>query len=462
MNVGASSLLLLGLFLPGFLRTGEETRVLRGSVTDAEGRPLAGAVVFACPVAYTAGQGTACEYIQGKLERSDGYYCPTCQADRGPHVLTGADGSFEIGAPEPSRSHFLVAVMEGYRPALKGEKEDGSRPIIVLSPMPEERLQPAHVHVGRVLDPAGEPVPAASVRCVGMETEAGRRWMRADVDNMTVTGEDGLFLLTCGEPDAALHARIRAPGCATRMVLLPAGEEPTTVQLERGVTLRGRFVDEGRALAGVGVGLVPLERAPEEFLGDMRTVTDDEGRFRFDNVATGHTYHLFGRMGELADGRVVGLKHVDLRADPEPVDVGDLEPGPTHRLSGRVVVGDGEAPPEDTMLLVMRRDAWDSLPFPVRADGSFEATGLPAEPLVLSVRLPGYRLSRHNPSRDPDDRFDMFLTGLLSGDLEDFVVHLVADADAVEGEVAPPAGGHPAGLPLRSAAGLPTRGGGGF
>lgn len=400
-----SSLLSLALALLPLLPSDQPSPlVARGRVVDQAGAPIADAAVFTYPVAFTEGLGTACEYVRTNLERSTTRYCATCQTDRGSRVVTDAAGEFEIVLPDPRRNHYLTAAKPGYLPrggsALVG---DGNQ--LVLVPLPPSRLLPAHAHRGRVLDAAGSPITDASVNCVGIDSPPGRRWIGAGADRIAVTDATGSFLLTSDEADAPLYVRVRAPGHATRVVVIPSGVEVTPIRLEPGASVIGRAIDESGPLAGIGIGLVPVERAPDLFLGDLETTTDDAGRFRFDHVATGGVWHLYSKMGDLPGDEVIVRRRVTLTSGTARVALGDLAPSPGRTLRGRIeLIGEG-APPAGTRLLVMRAEAWDARPFVVAPDGGFAAVGVPDEPLRLSVRLAGWRMAEGNENLDRDDPY---------------------------------------------------------
>lgn len=448
-----SVLLLLCFFTCGAFvsePTEQDHSRLDGLVRDEAGAPISDAWVFACPVNHRAGLGTSCAYLQSYPPESADYYCPSCQADRGRRATSAEDGRFSFTELDAAFHHFAVVGKTGYRPVLAGREALASGEPIVLTALDEERLAPERVHRGRVLLPDGSPAVGATVRCVGVDTPEGRLWMKRRADYLAVTDEEGAFLLTTDEDSLDLWVRVRAAGGARTIRHLLHTEGPHEIHLEAGASVSGAVLDPVQPAVGMRIGLVQVERTPHRFHGEYTTTTDEQGRFRFDNVAQGEVYHLYGAMGESDDGSVIPTKRIEIEYGGDRVQVGFLQPKRGHHLSGLVLVGEGGVPVPGSQILVMRRNAWDAVPFPIGEDGRFLLEGLPAEPLWLSVYAPGYRVSRRNPSRAIDDRFGRRLAGVVTEDRANLLLHLVPlESDPLSLPELPP--GDPATLPFRSA-----------
>jgi hypothetical protein len=102
-------------------------------------------------------------------------------------------------------------------------------------------------------------------------------------------------------------------------------------------------------------------------------------------------------------------------AERTVLDVGDLEVRPGFRVSGKVVLGDGRESPPHTRLTVSRESVSDPQEVALREDGSFDLSGVPGEVVSLSVRVPGYRLSKKNASLVPIR--ETHLLGRVQGDV---------------------------------------------
>ena len=448
-----SVLLLLCFFTCGLFvsePTEQDHSRLAGLVRDEAGAPVPGAWVFACPVNHRVGLGTSCAYLVSFPPESAGYYCPTCQADRGRRATSGEDGRFSFTGLDAAFHHFAVIGKTGYRPVLADREALASSEPVVLAALDEERLAPERVHRGRVLLPDGTPGVGATVRCVGVDTPEGRLWMKRRADYMAVADEKGAFLLTTDEDSLDLWVRVRAAGAARTIRHLLHAEGPHEIHLEAGASVSGAVLDPLRPVDGIRIGLVQVERAPHRFHGEYTPTTDEEGRFRFENVAQGEIYHLYGAMGESEDEAVIPAKRLEIEYGGDRVQVGFLLPKRGHQLSGLVLVGESGVPVPGSQILVMRRNAWDARPFPIAEDGRFLLEGLPAEPLWLSVYAPGYRVSRRNPSRAIDDCFGRRLAGVVTEDRAGLELHLVPlESDPLSLPGLPP--GDPATMPFRSA-----------
>jgi hypothetical protein len=100
----------------------------------------------------------------------------------------------------------------------------------------------------------------------------------------------------------------------------------------------------------------------------------------------------------------IPTRPVHVGRDREKTEMGEIAVRPAHRVAGRVVLDDGETIPAKTRLIISRNRAWDSLSVELRPDGEFEAQGIPAETVSLSIRVPGYIISPKNGSYEPANR----------------------------------------------------------
>jgi hypothetical protein len=89
------------------------------------------------------------------------------------------------------------------------------------------------------------------------------------------------------------------------------------------------------------------------------------------------------------------LRRITIGESESLSDLGDLELGPTHTLSGRVVLTDGAPVPGPIQLLMSREGAWDSQRAMVGSDGAFRFENVPdQEPVTFTARIPGYHLAQ--------------------------------------------------------------------
>jgi hypothetical protein len=151
-------------------------------------------------------------------------------------------------------------------------------------------------------------------------------------------------------------------------------------------------------------------------VGDFEYGTGDDGRFAFTNIPPGDDWGIYGLMDSLKAHGAIPVRHLRTGTHGETVELGDVEVGPGHRMSGRVVLADGKPLPPDARVMLSREDAWDSQTATPGPDGSFTFEGVPPERVGLHARVPGYHVSPKNAS------YDLLNQGGLLGKIGDDVV----------------------------------------
>ena len=164
----------------------------------------------------------------------------------------------------------------------------------------------------------------------------------------------------------------------------------------------------------------------------LNTFPHSNRRFLHSNLAPNQDYFVYATMQSLGDRGAVKAKIVHAAGDGSLADAGDLIPGPSHRLSGKVICSDGKAIPAHTRVTVGREDAWDAQIIELDGDGRFSVGGLPeGEQISLSIRIAGYRLSDKNKSLD---RLNHVSVGVDTGRLLTGSVSLFGPAYGGEAE----------------------------
>jgi len=270
--------------------------------------------------------------VHGRVVTEDEVPIPEVQVFVGElRTRTDAAGAFRVGPVAPDA--LLVAGKVGYRGVqLPLEGLDLEQEIRVVLMRPSKLI-------GRVVDSeTGEPISRFSYGCKIFQTfsDGGRGWngRHGEVDN-----PEGLFEIGDLEDMTAeltLHAEGYAPGRFEQV--LPSEEVQTFALKPGGLVVAGRVTDEsGRGIAGFQLKLAtsaddPFGRMGHRLWSDQpaahavtRTLTDERGSFRFENLAEEVAYLLLGYMPGLAP---VFITEVTARDDREALSL-ELAPGST-------------------------------------------------------------------------------------------------------------------------------------
>ena len=382
---------------------------LTGRVLTDEGAPVAGARVMM----YTAAVRTGTSPM-----------CPSCWVDCAKSATTSADGAFAVKSLDPQLLFRVLVVAEGYKPTFLEKVDPATGPVEAkLAKVPAD-LDPANVVRGKVTDFLGRPVVGATVHPWGARRGERRWWGRVDgVDAVAVTNAAGEFALVCDAAGDELDLEVEARGLAVgKFMLLPAGPAVHVLKLGEGATVTGRLLKDGEPLSGVEVGMVSADRGVEQFAGPYRVGTDAAGRFTFSTIVPNRDYVVYGAMTALAGRGAAGVKKLAVAGHGSSASAGDLPVGPAYRVSGRVVLSDGQPLPPGTRVMLSRDSAWDSQNVEAGPDGSFAFEGVPAERVSIGARVKGYHMSDANESLDRLNGFS--LEGMVDGDIKDLRVQL--------------------------------------
>jgi hypothetical protein len=248
---------------------------------------------------------------------------------------------------------------------------------------------------GRVVDVYGRSVSNAVVSVRAVTRTTGTRYgVYEDVDATARTGGAGEFVIRGRSPFVAVTVNVEAAGFAKgAFSQLTSGELTHELKLLEGSSVTGRLVKDGKAVAGVVMGLSDTERGSEIFLLNVSAATDSEGRFLFTNVPPRRTYFLFGRMESLRDRGALPWRKINVGTNESVLDVGvlNLEAG---------FVLEGTAPAKTKV--VLGRDGPRDLQEVVSdGGGRFHFSGVPREVASVAATVAGKRLSLRNGSLFP-------------------------------------------------------------
>ncbi len=349
--------------------------------------------------------------------------CPSNYPDCGKKVFTDARGDFRLPSLDPTLDFCIAALAPGCEPAIQSQILPESGPVkLSLRAGDFSQVPPERQITGRIIGPDGAPVVAAVIDVEGVENKNSTRWGGNDITvGMTVSDGNGEFHLSGRKEFTAVQTLVNAAGLAPRWARLEAGKA-MFLRLKPGATVRGRLVKDGRPLPGVALGLCTEERQCGKYFNGMQVVTDEEGRFVFQNVPAGLKFQLFGKMDALRSREVACQREFVSSADGGTNDLGDWQVVPACRLTGRVLLSDGQPIPANTRLMIDRQAAWDTVLVPLDEHGGFHVAGIPAEQVGLHVNVNGYHLSPKNPNLDLFNRRS--LVGRVVGDTTDLGILL--------------------------------------
>lgn len=428
--------LLLGTLLTFTARAAEEPGRIEGVIGSASG-PVSNAWVFI----YSAGP-----------REGAGILCPTCYPDCIKKARTDAEGKFLFEPVDPNLMFRLLVVAKGYRPdfirdvdPLFGGAHLSLKPLKMTNMPPENRV------TAKLIDPEGKPVAGARIDVQG--TRYGQYSYSSSttgkVDPMAVTDENGEFFLDCTNGLDAITVEITARSVAKRRMWLDTGKAHL-IRMKEGVAVTGRLLRDGQPVAGASVSMNTEDRSSEVFMRGFDVATDSEGRFSLPNIPANNRFVFYTKMKEMQEqGGALTPQRVTTGADGTTANLGDLKIGPAYSLKGRIVTADNQPLPNRTRVMISLEDAWDNQETRADDDGHFEFHGLPSESVSLSVRVTGYRISGKNPSKDWLN--EGLIVGRLTGNMDDFVIHLERGQRFDRSEGPPDQDKQPRDKPLRGA-----------
>ncbi len=246
-----------------------------------------------------------------------------------PAQRSDAEGNFRFeNLPhDNARYHLLALSPDG---DLADEASDFIEPEFLLNQHFLE-LEPARPFAGQVIDASGAPVADAVVQtALYQEPDDTTTWRSAPQVPPVRTDAEGNFRFAHLEP-GGWQVEVTAPGWSATLAPLVDGGE-TVVTMGPGYTLSGTFATEsdGAPLANQPLWL----GLPAVGFYARTTATDEEGHFRFPDLAVG-TWSLRSMGGWFSE--------------PMPVDIGEatndvsvvLRGNPGGTVEGRVVMADG-------------------------------------------------------------------------------------------------------------------------
>ena len=296
--------------MAGYLRARVEAHkrepaTIEGTVDDQmTGRPLAGALV----------------HTDDALTRTD---------DQGRYTL--------LARPRPGRSATYWVDANGYtiREVAHSETQAGRQAIHLVPEAPFE---------GQILDPEGRPIAGASLRAwVDRAAVIGHDFDTRDggANSFIITArtdDQGRFSIP-GAPPSKLPVNLEVShpdhlSVSLKHLAPTSGDSPLVIRMKPGAVVGGIVVDEqGRGVPGAWIEL----RRPSGGPGITSSIhTDDQGRYRFRNVAP-------GRWNLVVEPEKLAPVLVPIVADLARTVENQVVVPPGSNIRGKVVDAEGRA-----------------------------------------------------------------------------------------------------------------------
>ncbi len=268
------------------------------------------------------------------------------------------------------------------------------------------------------MDADNKPIPAALVIPRGFtEGDRGELGPMEKMASVQVTDREGKFQIVTARPVDSLELEVRAKGLVPQLLngVLVRGKETQVLNLQRGVSIAGRVMHQGKPLPGVAIGLVWTARLSGTYWGPWEAITDDDGCFSMAHVTAGKHVYMYGKMRSLKDVGAIAPIELTTGADESVLRIDDITVGAGHKVSGHILLSDGRPLPPGSRLNLAAHELWDHQEMPLPPDGSFEIKGVPPWVCGIQVTVPSsqgnsrsaYHLSALKSQPGSNERLDI-------------------------------------------------------
>lgn len=342
---------------------------IAGTVVDTAAKPIAAAHVSIYAAYPRTGVGAS---------------CPTCYRDCAKHQAVAADGGFRLQELDRGLLFDVIAVADGYQPALVARVDPASGPVkIELTKRSAEEAD--RLVSGKVLDAEGKPVSGAVITPRGYHMPEGPiAWgTYPGVEKLAITDPKGEFSLRLPSAKGKLDVLVQGRALGRRLARDLAPGQPREIRLADGVTISGHLVQSGKPVAGARIVVVQQDRRSSDFLGRDEVATNDDGLFVVTNVPPKTTWLVYAAM-DAVNGGFVEPKVVTTGDDGSTLDAGTLEVQRGRHVAGTIDVPAGREIPANAVLMVydFRTDDIRRVPL---TSSAFAIDDAPLDELQLTV-----------------------------------------------------------------------------
>jgi hypothetical protein len=319
------------------------------------------------------------------------------------HVQVDEQGDFKFEALDPSLLYQVLILAPGYKQLTVNNIDPSAGALSVrLVPTVPTNAPPGTFVRGRVKDAGGNPVPGALIKILGVTREGQMHWPAYGIDFYTISDDAGLFVVNGETPFVATEGVVEAAGFSK--ALFERWEPGSTIHevtLIRGAAFKGRLVQAGKPVVNAEILIQNFGRESGSSEWHYFARTDSEGCFAFAHLPPNRSFSLYATMESLAGRGAVSRHQGQVQADGSTNDIGDLDLARAFMVAGRIHLSDGKPIPANARLRLTRTTmagVMDSLSVTPNEDGSFSFPGVPAEPVTIYLRFPGYQLTPNDAS----------------------------------------------------------------
>ena len=141
----------------------------------------------------------------------------------------------------------------------------------------------------------------------------------------------------------------------------PGHEVHNQFFLTTGMQIVGRLLNDGQPMAQQKLAVSQLPSRYAALFKTLAVTTDDNGRFEFANLPSNQTFVIFSPGAPADHPFVVPTRRFSSGNNDETRDLGDLNAMPGSRLTGKIVLPEGQNLPAHSRLILERDAAFDSI-----------------------------------------------------------------------------------------------------